>query len=120
MSRSFGRSLELYISNRGMSQRLGFCSTQQLTLMCSYAQTLQVRVMAEGDRNRVVGATALNVQSSRSHSVVTIVVEGRDRNSGEGTRAKLQLVDLAGSERVAISGAEGERLKEAQMAERWI
>lgn len=70
--------------------------------------------MAEGERNRAVGSTALNVQSSRSHSVVTVIVEGRDKRTGAGTRAKLQLVDLAGSERVAISQAEGDRLKEAQ------
>jgi len=73
-----------------------------------------VKVMAEGERNRAVGSTALNVQSSRSHSVVTVIVEGRDKRTGAGTRAKLQLVDLAGSERVAISQAEGDRLKEAQ------
>jgi kinesin family protein C2/C3 len=74
--------------------------------------------MEEGERNRSTGSTALNVSSSRSHSVTTVVVEGRDVDTGEGYRAKLQLVDLAGSERVSHSQVEGERLKEAQYINR--
>mmetsp|Transcript_257 Transcript_257/g.438 ORF Transcript_257/g.438 Transcript_257/m.438 type:complete len:826 (+) Transcript_257:218-2695(+) len=73
-----------------------------------------VRVMALGEQNRAIGSTKLNVASSRSHQVVTIIVEGRDLMTGDGMRAKLQLVDLAGSERVANSQATGLRLKEAQ------
>jgi len=78
-----------------------------------------VQVMEEGERNRSTGSTALNVASSRSHSVTTVVVEGRDVDTGEGYRAKLQLVDLAGSERVSHSQVEGERLKEAQYINRY-
>eukprot|EP00240_Pyramimonas_obovata_P002859 CAMPEP_0118926498 /NCGR_PEP_ID=MMETSP1169-20130426/4165_1 /TAXON_ID=36882 /ORGANISM="Pyramimonas obovata, Strain CCMP722" /LENGTH=662 /DNA_ID=CAMNT_0006868059 /DNA_START=194 /DNA_END=2179 /DNA_ORIENTATION=- len=84
------------------------------TMKQVYCTNDVVKVMAEGDKNRAIGSTKLNVASSRSHQVVTIVVEGRDMTTGDGMRAKLQLVDLAGSERVAISQAEGDRLKEAQ------
>eukprot|EP00854_Cymbomonas_tetramitiformis_P007312 gene7312-8706_t len=73
-----------------------------------------VEVMADGERNRAVGATLMNLHSSRSHSVVTIMVDAENKMTETFTRAKLQLVDLAGSERLAQSQATGDRLKEAQ------
>jgi hypothetical protein len=55
--------------------------------------------MQAGKRNRSVGETLMNKQSSRSHSIFTIVVECAE-NNGEHIRVgKLNLVDLAGSER---------------------
>ncbi|XP_052124262.1 osmotic avoidance abnormal protein 3-like isoform X2 [Frankliniella occidentalis] len=90
------------------------------------------RLMDRGWRNRAVGATLMNAESSRSHSIFSIslemmaVEEGRKPGLagpasakacglGEGRirRGKLNLVDLAGSERQAKTGATGERLKEA-------
>ncbi|KAL6958697.1 hypothetical protein U1Q18_045215 [Sarracenia purpurea var. burkii] len=56
-----------------------------------------IELMNLGQRNRAVGATALNDRSSRSHS-----------------RGCMHLVDLAGSERVDKSEVIGDRLKEAQ------
>ncbi|KAG9337762.1 hypothetical protein JZ751_028260 [Albula glossodonta] len=56
----------------------------------------------------------MNQHSSRSHALLTITVLGTDLATGAKTTGKLNLVDLAGSERVWKSGAEGERLKEAQ------
>lgn len=84
-----------------------------------------------GRKNRSVGATWMNQDSSRSHSVFTITVESADKaataaspdGSGGPTAAssgkstvrvgKLNLVDLAGSERQSKTGATGDRLKEA-------
>ncbi|XP_073221667.1 kinesin-like protein KIN-14F isoform X2 [Cicer arietinum] len=71
-------------------------------------------LMKIGQRNRAVGATALNERSSRSHSVLTVHVRGRDLISNSVLKGCLHLVDLAGSERVEKSEAVGERLKEAQ------
>ncbi|XP_038896898.1 kinesin-like protein KIN-14F [Benincasa hispida] len=71
-------------------------------------------LMKIGQKNRAIGATALNERSSRSHSVLTIHVLGRDFVSGSVLRGCLHLVDLAGSERVDKSEAVGDRLKEAQ------
>ncbi|KAK8468578.1 hypothetical protein PHAVU_006G059300 [Phaseolus vulgaris] len=71
-------------------------------------------LMRIGQKNRAVGATALNERSSRSHSVLTVHVRGRELVSNSILRGCLHLVDLAGSERVDKSEAVGERLKEAQ------
>ncbi|KAI4306255.1 hypothetical protein L6164_029548 [Bauhinia variegata] len=71
-------------------------------------------LMRIGQKNRAVGATALNERSSRSHSVLTVHVRGRELVSNTILKGCLHLVDLAGSERVDKSEAVGERLKEAQ------
>ncbi|KAJ8754251.1 hypothetical protein K2173_002151 [Erythroxylum novogranatense] len=73
-----------------------------------------IDLMKTGQRNRAVGATALNERSSRSHSVLTVHVHGQELVSGSTLRGCLHLVDLAGSERVDKSEAVGDRLKEAQ------
>ncbi|KAH7284695.1 hypothetical protein KP509_34G066800 [Ceratopteris richardii] len=70
-----------------------------------------------GKRNRAVGATIMNQDSSRSHSIFTVTVETSSlAPQGNGKMhvrvGKLNLVDLAGSERLAKSGATGERFKE--------
>uniref|UniRef100_A0A8D2JFQ5 Kinesin-like protein n=1 Tax=Varanus komodoensis TaxID=61221 RepID=A0A8D2JFQ5_VARKO len=74
------------------------------------------RIMETGWRNRAVGYTLMNKDSSRSHSIFTInmeicVVDGRGQELLRA--AKLNLVDLAGSERQSKTGAVGDRLKEA-------
>ncbi|XP_040936362.1 kinesin-like protein KIN-14P isoform X3 [Gossypium hirsutum] len=67
-----------------------------------------------GFKNRTVSATALNERSSRSHSIVTVHVRGKDLKAGNYIYGNLHLVDLAGSERVDRSEVTGDRLKEAQ------
>ncbi|XP_063957027.1 kinesin-like protein KIF17 isoform X1 [Lytechinus pictus] len=74
------------------------------------------QIMELGWKNRSVGSTLMNADSSRSHSIFTIHIEmcevddaGEDRIRA----GKLNLVDLAGSERQAKTGATGDRLKEA-------
>ncbi|KAK4257852.1 hypothetical protein QN277_007386 [Acacia crassicarpa] len=71
-------------------------------------------LMNTGLKNRASSATAMNERSSRSHSVVTIHVQGTDVKSGSSLQGNLHLVDLAGSERVDRSEVTGDRLKEAQ------
>lgn len=51
--------------------------------------------------------------SSRSHLLVMLSVEGRDKKSSARTKGTLTLVDLAGSERVSKTDASGQRLVEA-------
>ncbi|KAH7885673.1 P-loop containing nucleoside triphosphate hydrolase protein [Phlebopus sp. FC_14] len=65
---------------------------------------------------RTVAATLMNERSSRSHSVFTLRISGRNEHTGERCEGSLNLVDLAGSERLNSSGAAGDkdRLKETQ------
>uniref|UniRef100_A0A0E0PZ42 Kinesin motor domain-containing protein n=1 Tax=Oryza rufipogon TaxID=4529 RepID=A0A0E0PZ42_ORYRU len=56
-----------------------------------------IELMRTGLENRSVGATALNERSSRSHSVVTMHIQGVDLKTGVTLRGALHLVDLAGS-----------------------
>lgn len=74
-------------------------------------------IFESGGKNRSVGATALNSDSSRSHSIFTIDLEAcvcshPDENEVYRT-GKLNLVDLAGSERQSKSRCTGERFKES-------
>ena len=77
------------------------------------------QVLEVGKKNRTVGATLMNADSSRSHSIFTITVETSEVLEGEAEEdahirvGKLNLVDLAGSERQGKTGATGDRLKEA-------
>ncbi|KAG8155926.1 hypothetical protein JTE90_002834 [Oedothorax gibbosus] len=74
------------------------------------------RIMTLGSKNRVVGATHMNLHSSRSHAIFSITVESceEDFEGKEHIRAgKLHLVDLAGSERQSKTGSSGQRLVEA-------
>ncbi|XP_022617102.1 kinesin-like protein KIF17 isoform X2 [Seriola dumerili] len=74
------------------------------------------RIIEQGWRNRAVGYTLMNKDSSRSHSIFTIHLEicNTDAAGQDHLRAgKLNLVDLAGSERQSKTGATGERLREA-------
>ncbi|KAF8099387.1 hypothetical protein N665_0245s0064 [Sinapis alba] len=73
-----------------------------------------IQLMDLGHMNRAVSSTAMNDRSSRSHSCVTVHVQGRDLTSGTILHGSMHLVDLAGSERVDKSEVTGDRLKEAQ------
>ncbi|TMW46324.1 hypothetical protein DOY81_008594 [Sarcophaga bullata] len=73
-------------------------------------------IMKLGNKNRVVGATKMNSESSRSHAIFSITVERSELGEGGQQHVrmgKLQLVDLAGSERQSKTQATGQRLKEA-------
>lgn len=72
------------------------------------------KAMLYGTNNRKVAATAMNADSSRSHSIFTIYIETAEEVEGEQRikAGKLNLVDLAGSERSSKTGATGQTLKE--------
>ncbi|CAG5037147.1 unnamed protein product [Parnassius apollo] len=74
------------------------------------------KIMAVGNKNRHIGATAMNIESSRSHAIFSITVESSKKGADGKTHVKmgkLHLVDLAGSERQSKTQATGTRLKEA-------
>ncbi|KAL4313281.1 hypothetical protein GQ457_01G013160 [Hibiscus cannabinus] len=88
-------------------------SLPDATLLTVNSTSDVLNLMKYGEVNRVVCSTAINNRSSRSHSILTVHVHGKDP-SGNMLRSCLHLVDLAGSERVDKSEVTGDRLKEAQ------
>ena len=54
-------------------------------------------MMAQGSSNRAVAETKMNQRSSRSHSVLTIIVDGRSSITGAASHGCLHLIDLAGA-----------------------
>jgi len=72
-----------------------------------------VKTLADGEVNRSTASTKMNSVSSRSHLLLQLLIEGRDKVSGQVTRGKLTMVDLAGSERISKTEATGQRLVEA-------
>jgi kinesin family protein 3/17 len=72
------------------------------------------KLMDQGWKNRATGATLMNADSSRSHSIFSISLEmmplcaledtGCSADGDHIRRGKLSLVDLAGSERQAKTG----------------
>jgi len=80
------------------------------------------RCLSDGSVQRTTGATLMNEQSSRSHSIFTLILEQRNRKCDSAdpaaavdyyVTAKFHLVDLAGSERAKRTGAVGSRFKES-------
>lgn len=75
--------------------------------------------MNDGNKARTVASTNMNVSSSRSHAIFTIILTQRRRdnelNLDTERVSRINLVDLAGSERANSSGATGTRLKEGAL-----
>jgi kinesin family protein C1 len=71
-------------------------------------------LLKKASQNRAVAATLCNERSSRSHSVFTLRLNGKNNATQETCEGLLNLIDLAGSERLSVSGATGDRLKETQ------
>ena len=67
-----------------------------------------------GEGSRHVGSTKMNAGSSRSHLIVSMLIETINKQTGKAAVGKLSLIDLAGSERAGKTGATAERLREAQ------
>lgn len=75
-----------------------------------------MEIMLKGNKNRHVGQTKMNTESSRSHSIFTITVECAEIGADGKAHirvGKLNMVDLAGSEKQSKTGSEGVRLEEA-------
>lgn len=78
------------------------CHARLQVAVSSRADVL--RVMAQGAANRAVAQTKMNERSSRSHSVLTVIVDGRSGISGAASHGCLHLIDLAGAP-LALSSA---------------
>jgi centromeric protein E len=108
-----GASMQEEIKLREDSKRGVYASPLKEEIVQSPTQLL--RVIARGDQARRTASTQFNARSSRSHAVVQIVVESRERipgNAGSDNKrsgllpggvrvSTLSLIDLAGSEKAA-------------------
>jgi len=92
------------------SHQLGYFAQGMLVVQCDTVDEVMA-VVTEGHRNRTVGSHALNLDSSRSHSLLTLLLERTLVDAGTGQsvqkRSKIMCVDLAGSERLKESKSEG-------------
>ena len=73
-----------------------------------------VEVLTQGNGNRAITSTAMNEQSSRSHSMLVVKVRTITTETQKESGAALTLIDLAGSERPSKSNVTGQAMKEAQ------
>ncbi|KAF9429497.1 Kinesin-like protein kif15 [Podila epigama] len=73
------------------------------------------KLFEQGALNRHTSATAMNAESSRSHTVLTLTIQSMALVDGINhiRESRFNLVDLAGSERQKLANTEGQRLKEA-------
>ena len=74
-------------------------------------------MLEAGSRNRKTGETLMNKDSSRSHSIFSIIIETSEKTEDGKEllrKGKLNLVDLAGSERQTKTKATGQALEEAK------
>ena len=92
----------------------GWVTVPNATVIPVASEQEIIDVIQTGLKMRKTAGTKMNVESSRSHLIFSLVLETSDLQTGSVTRGKLSFVDLAGSERVKKSGAEGDTLKEAQ------
>src|SRR5690606_17179730 len=74
-----------------------------------------IEVYERGNKNRRVGATILNPNSSRSHAIITLIVKHQQKMKPyDWIIGKLNLCDLAGSEDNRKTGNTGERMTESK------
>ncbi|KAG7783872.1 hypothetical protein KL910_000477 [Ogataea haglerorum] len=71
-------------------------------------------ILDQGNKNRSVGSTNMNEQSSRSHAIFQIRLSSKNLEDGIIKTGNLFLVDLAGSEKIDKTGASGQLLEEAK------
>ncbi|KAG0461730.1 hypothetical protein HPP92_022027 [Vanilla planifolia] len=100
--------LEIKKDSKGMVSIENITTSQ----VSNYEELMSV--ITKGAEQRHVGGTQMNDESSRSHLILSIIIESTNLQTQTLARGKLSFVDLAGSERVKKSGSAGNQLKEAQ------
>jgi len=69
------------------------------TLACRMLCHLHAVTVLQGQTQRHVSSTQMNKESSRSHLIMSVIIEATNLQTQNVTRGKLSFVDLAGSER---------------------
>uniref|UniRef100_A0A182RSQ1 Kinesin motor domain-containing protein n=1 Tax=Anopheles funestus TaxID=62324 RepID=A0A182RSQ1_ANOFN len=98
-------------------QKKGSVIVQGLEEIPVHSKDDVYKLLAKGQERRKTASTLMNAQSSRSHTIFSIIVHIKENgNDGEEMLkiGKLNLVDLAGSENISKAGNEkGIRTREA-------
>ncbi|KAK4791821.1 hypothetical protein SAY86_032234 [Trapa natans] len=113
--------IDLLLSKNGKRLKLdikkdskGMVSVENVTVK-SITTIEELRaIIQRGSEQRHTSGTQMNEESSRSHLILSIVIESTNLQTQSVARGKLSFVDLAGSERLKKSGSSGNQLKEAQ------
>ncbi|EEF33851.1 kinesin-like protein KIN-14E [Ricinus communis] len=92
----------------------GMVSIENVTVVTISTFDELQSIIQRGFEKRHTSGTQMNEESSRSHLILSIVIESTNLQTQSVARGKLSFVDLAGSERVKKSGSSGSQLKEAQ------
>jgi hypothetical protein len=70
-------------------------------------------LLQKGSLSRTTKSTEMNMVSSRSHAIFTLLLRQRSEEGARVLTSKLHFVDLAGSERLKRTQAQGARVKES-------
>lgn len=92
----------------------GMVSVENVTTVSIATYDELKSIIQRGSEQRHTTGTLMNEESSRSHLILSVIIESTNLQTQSVTRGKLSFVDLAGSERVKKSGSSGCQLKEAQ------
>ncbi|XP_057492601.1 kinesin-like protein KIN-14E [Actinidia eriantha] len=92
----------------------GMVSVENATVVTITTYEELKSIIQRGSERRHTTGTLMNEESSRSHLILSIVIESTNLQTQSIAKGKLSFVDLAGSERVKKSGSSGSQLKEAQ------
>ncbi|KAJ6313902.1 hypothetical protein OIU78_017537 [Salix suchowensis] len=92
----------------------GMVSVENVTVVSIATFEELQNIIQRGSDRRHTSGTQMNDESSRSHLILSIVIESTNLQTQSVARGKLSFVDLAGSERIKKSGSSGSQLKEAQ------
>lgn len=111
-----GQKLSIKRDNEGKMFVQGLTAVPIDTANSSEATRQLEALMMVAAQSRSVASTKMNSQSSRSHSIFMMQLNGFNEESGASVCGALNLCDLAGSERLDRSEANSDaaRLKETQ------
>ena len=88
--------LKLRSTNNG-----GFAA-ENLTVVKIFKAEEALNILLKGSKQIVIAENRLNIQSSRSHTIYTIILKKKDPREHIGKiTSQIQFIDLAGSERFA-------------------
>ncbi|KAL9653853.1 hypothetical protein ABK040_012914 [Willaertia magna] len=73
-----------------------------------------LNLLKMGNKNKKISQTQMNRNSSRSHTIFSLLITQLDTRKSQKIYSKLNVVDLAGSEKVSKTEATGVRLEEAK------